>query len=255
MSNQQETFIQLNNISKIFRTASGDFTALDNISSTFSKGEFVSVVGKSGSGKSTLMNMITGIDKPSSGEIIIENIHTQNLSETEMAKWRGKNLGIVFQFYQLLPVMSLLENVLLPMQIANLYTPEEREKRAKELLAQVGLEAKANKRPATVSGGQQQSAAIARALANNPPILIADEPTGNLDSASAANIIHIFEELSHQGKTIIMVTHDQDLAKRASRTLVLSDGVLIKDSQNNSKDNLKKKPLSALRNLWKTNSN
>jgi len=227
---QDETLIELKRVCKVYHTTAGDFTALHDIHLTFRQGEFVSVAGRSGSGKSTLMNMITGIDKPSSGEILVAGQPLHNMSENEMARWRGRNLGIVFQFYQLIPVLSLLENVLLPMQIAGLFTPEERETRARSLLDEVGLGGQIHKRPHTVSGGQQQSAAIARALANDPPILIADEPTGNLGSAAADNVFRIFERLSGSGKTVIYVTHDNELAQRAGRALRLSDGRLADDN-------------------------
>ena len=224
--------IQLNRVCKVYHTPAGDFTALEDINLTFLQGEFVSVAGRSGSGKSTLMNMITGIDKPSSGEILVAGQPLHSMSENQMAGWRGRNLGIVFQFYQLIPVLSLLENVLLPMQIAGLFTPEERLVRANQLLERVGLAGQEHKKPHTVSGGQQQSAAIARALANDPPILIADEPTGNLGSAAAENVFHIFESLSQSGKTVIYVTHDNELAARARRSLRLSDGRLAHDNPN-----------------------
>ncbi len=226
----RESLIQMNDIVKIFHTAAGEFTALKGISTKFNRGEFVSVVGKSGSGKSTLVNMITGIDRPTSGAVSIEGMDIHTLPESKMAVWRGRNLGIVFQFYQLLPMLSLLENVMLPMQIANMHTSAEREKRALELLDMVGLHEHAYKRPVAVSGGQQQSAAIARALANDPPIIVADEPTGNLDTRAAEIVFHIFERLIEHGKTIIMVTHDNALAQRATRTLLISDGEVINET-------------------------
>ena len=207
---------------------------MKGINTNFYRGEFISVVGRSGSGKTTLVNMITGIDHPSSGDINIEGIKINQLGESKMAVWRGQNLGIVFQFYQLIPILSLYENVILPMQIAEKFSYEEREQRAAELLEMVGLIQEADKMPSEVSGGQQQSAAIARALANDPPIIIADEPTGNLDSRSAENVFHIFETLANQGKTIIMVTHDFSLAQRASRILQLEDGEITQD-QNTSR--------------------
>ena len=219
--------VQMRQIVKTFKTPAGDFTALKGIDADFHKGEFVSVVGKSGSGKSTLVNMITGIDRPTSGEIKIGGAYVHNLDESRMARWRGRNLGIVFQFYQLLPMLSLLENVVLPMDIGEVYSPAEREARGLELLRRVGLEGEAHKMPSAVSGGQQQSAAIARALANDPPLIVADEPTGNLDSRAAERVFTIFEELAGQGKTIIMVTHDSSLARRASRTLLLADGEVV----------------------------
>lgn len=226
VNNHSRSFIDLEEINKVFLVADKKFVALSDITVSFHQNEFTAVVGRSGSGKSTLMNMITGIDKPTSGKVMIDNMEISHFSETEMAKWRGKNLGIVFQFYQLIPVLSLLENVMLPMQIAGLYTPTERLERANNLLDQVNLQKFANQKPFMVSGGQQQSTAIARALANDPPILIADEPTGNLSSKEADQVFEIFQNLSSGGKTIIMVTHDEDLAKRAKRVLKLVDGKL-----------------------------
>ena len=220
-------FIQLENLNKVFQVGSMQFVALQEINVAFYQHEFTSVVGRSGSGKSTLMNMITGIDKPSSGKVVINGKEIHAMSETSMAKWRGENLGIVFQFYQLIPVLTLLENVMLPMQIAGKYGHSERIDRARLLLDKVNVGTHANKRPFNVSGGQQQSTAIARALANDPPIIIADEPTGNLSSGEAARIFDIFQALSSAGKTIIMVTHDEDLAKRAQRVLKLVDGRMV----------------------------
>ena len=222
--------IQMRQITKTFQTPTGDFPALKEIDADFQGGEFVSVVGKSGSGKSTLVNMLTGIDRPTSGEVQIGDTYLHRLSESDMARWRGRNLGIVFQFYQLLPILSLLENVMLPMDFCEVYDPGERESRAMELLDMVGLGGYAHHMPNAVSGGQQQSAAIARALANDPPIIIADEPTGNLDSRSAETISQIFEDLARRGKTILMVTHDNGLAQRASRTLLLSDGEIVNET-------------------------
>ncbi len=224
-----EPLIRMRDIVKIFKTDAGDFTALKGISIDFHESQFVSVIGKSGSGKSTLVNMITGIDRPTSGSVDIGDTSISNLSESEMARWRGLNLGIVFQFYQLLPMLSLIENVKLPMQLAEQYTPSERDDRAMELLTLVGLQDYAYKMPANVSGGQQQSAAIARAIANDPPLIVADEPTGNLDSRSAAMVFSLFDELVNQGKTIIMVTHDRHLAARARRTVRIHDGLVVDD--------------------------
>ena len=220
----------MSQIVKTFKTPVGEFHALRGIDATFEKGEFVSVVGKSGSGKSTLVNMLSGIDHPSSGSVRIGDTYVHRLNESRMARWRGRNLGIVFQFYQLLPMLSLLENVMLPMDLSEMYSPAEREKRAMELLDMVSLADYAAKMPASVSGGQQQSAAIARALANDPPLIVADEPTGNLDSKAADTVYHVFETLAQQGKTIIMVTHDSSLAARAVRTMLLSDGELVHET-------------------------
>jgi putative ABC transport system ATP-binding protein len=225
-----EPLIEMRQIVKIFKTPAGDFPALKGISTCFYRGEFVSVVGKSGSGKSTLVNMITGIDRPTSGSVSIDKTCIQSLSESQMSAWRGRNLGIVFQFFQLLPMLTLLENVLLPMDFCNTYPPAEREERGMALLRLVGLEEHAHQLPAAIAGGQQQSAAIARALANDPPILIADEPTGNLDSRTADAVFAVFSELVQRGKTIVMVTHDSSLAKRTTRSLTIVDGELVHDS-------------------------
>jgi putative ABC transport system ATP-binding protein len=224
-----EPLISMNQIVKTFKTPAGDFTALKGVQACFYRGEFVSVVGKSGSGKSTLVNMLTGIDHPTSGSVRIGDAYVHSLDENKMSIWRGKNLGIVFQFFQLLPMLSLLENVVLPMDFCNMYAPEAREKRAMDLLQLVGLENFAHQLPAAVSGGQQQSAAIARALANDPPILIADEPTGNLDSRTAESVFKLLTDLVSQGKTVIMVTHDGSLAKRTSRSMIISDGELVNE--------------------------
>jgi putative ABC transport system ATP-binding protein len=224
---ENPSLIQMYDIVKTYKTSAGDFNALKNINACFYPHEFVSVVGKSGSGKSTLANMITGIDRPTSGTVRINSTDIHAMSESERSIWRGRNLGIVFQFFQLLPMLSLLENVLLPMDFCNVYAPSERERRAMELLELVGLQDYADQLPAAVSGGQQQSAAIARALANDPPIIIADEPTGNLDSRAAEAMFEVFKDLSRQGKTIVMVTHDAALAQRSDRSLLLSDGELI----------------------------
>jgi putative ABC transport system ATP-binding protein len=222
-----DALIEMAQITKTFKNAAGEFTALKGMTACFYPGEFVSVVGKSGSGKSTLVNMITGIDHPTSGTVRVGDTYVHTLSESDMSVWRGANLGIVFQFFQLLPTLSLLENVMLPMYLGGGFTPAQREARALSLIKLVGLEGLENKLPAAVSGGQQQCAAIARALANDPPILIADEPTGNLDPHTAEDVFNLFAGLIDQGKTILMVTHDISLAGRTTRTLLLSDGELI----------------------------
>jgi ABC-type lipoprotein export system ATPase subunit len=224
------TFIQMRHVVKTFKTPAGEFTALKGIHADFARGEFVSVIGKSGSGKSTLVNMLTGIDHPTSGQVKIGDTYVHKLNESQMARWRGRNLGIVFQFYQLLPTLSLLENAMLPMDFCDMYAPAERVARAMELLKLVGLADDAHKMPAEVSGGQQQRAAIARAMANDPPLIVADEPTGNLDSRTAETVMQIFEELVARGKTIVMVTHDPNLAQRTSRTLLLSDGEVVNET-------------------------
>jgi putative ABC transport system ATP-binding protein len=219
--------IEMRDIFKVFKTQAGDFPALKGITTFFYSGEFVSVVGKSGSGKSTLVNMLTGIDHPTSGSVVVNNLPIHKMSESQMSIWRGQNLGIVFQFFQLLPILTIRENILLPMDLSDKYPLKDRPQRANALLRLVGLEELADKLPGAISGGQQQSAAIARALANDPPILIADEPTGNLDSRAAEDIFDIFTQLAGSGKTIIMVTHDPSLARRTNRTLLLSDGNLV----------------------------
>jgi putative ABC transport system ATP-binding protein len=233
-----EPLIEMKGISKVFRTPAGDFPALRDFNATFYRGEFVSVVGKSGSGKSTLVNMITGIDRPTSGVVSVEGACIQEMGESQMAAWRGRNLGIVFQFFQLLPMLSILENVMLPMDFCSVYDPTERELRAMELLRIVDLVDYSDKLPTAISGGQQQSAAIARALANDPPIIIADEPTGNLDSRTADSVFKVFADLIQRGKTILMVTHDSSLAERTSRTLLIADGLLVHDSANGLEGNM-----------------
>jgi putative ABC transport system ATP-binding protein len=222
-----QPLIEMRGINKIFKSGAGEFKALDDINLDFYRGEFVGIVGKSGSGKSTLANMITGIDHPSSGDITIEDQVINKMDESRMSVWRGNNLGIVFQFYQLLPMLTLLENVILPMDFCNCHEVAEREPRARELLALVGLQDLAEELPAMISGGQQQSAAIARALANDPPIMIADEPTGNLDTRTAESVFELFSALVEKGKTIIMVTHDPALAARTSRVVKLRDGKVV----------------------------
>lgn len=226
-----DAMIDMHGIVKTFKNAAGEFTVLKGVDMTINRGEFVSIVGKSGSGKSTLLNMITGIDHPTDGKMIIDgtDIYT-NVTESQRSKWRGRNLGIVFQFFQLMPMLTLLENVMLPMDYAELYDFDERPKRAMEMLEMVGLEAFANKLPVLVSTGQQQLAAIARALACDPPLLVADEPTGNLDTKSANTIIDLFEKLAKGGKTVVMVTHDPSLTSRTTRNIIIADGELINET-------------------------
>jgi ABC-type lipoprotein export system ATPase subunit len=219
--------IELCQVIKTFKTAAGDFTALRGIDLQVDSGEFVAIIGKSGSGKSTLLNMLTGIDRPTAGQVLVGDVAVHKLSEGKMAQWRGRNVGIVFQFFQLLPTLSLLENVMLPMDFCNVYKGRERRDKAMHLLDLVGMADQAHKLPSAVSGGQQQRVAIARALANDPPIVVADEPTGNLDSKTAESVFALFESLVEQGKTIVMVTHDSDLAKRVYRAVIVSDGEII----------------------------
>ncbi len=224
-----KALIDLRDVVKIYQTEAGGFPALKGINLKIGEGEFVSVIGKSGSGKTTLINMLTGIDEPTSGEIHVAGVPIHTLSESEIARWRGVNMGVVFQFFQLLPTLTVLENVMLPMDFCNMYTRSERRSRAMHLLELVGIGEHAHKLPSKLSGGQQQRAAIARALANNPPIIATDEPTGNLDSRTAEAIFGLFEGLVQQGTTILMVTHDDDLAQRATRTVIIADGEIVNE--------------------------
>jgi ABC-type lipoprotein export system ATPase subunit len=221
--------IHLQEVNKSYKTAVGDYPALKNIDLQINAGEFVSIIGKSGSGKSTLLNMITGIDRPNNGQVYVNDTAVHELSENKMARWRGKNLGIVFQFFQLLPTISVIENIMLPMDFCRTYPMREREKRALSLLEMVELADHAYKLPTALSGGQQQRVAIARALANDPPVVIADEPTGNLDSKTADSVFELFKNLVAQGKTIIVVTHDSGLAKRTERTALIADGEIVNE--------------------------
>jgi ABC-type lipoprotein export system ATPase subunit len=221
--------IELRSVQKTFKSAAGDFTALKGIDLTINAGEFVAIIGKSGSGKSTLLNMITGIDRPTVGEVLVNGSAIHELNENQLAGWRGENLGIIFQFFQLLPSLSLLQNVILPMDLLGKHKPRERRERAEHLLEIVGLIDQKHKLPSMVSGGQQQRAAMARALANDPPVLIADEPTGNLDSKTAETIFGLFNDLVAQGKTVIIVTHDSSLAKRTQRTALIADGEIVNE--------------------------
>jgi ABC-type lipoprotein export system ATPase subunit len=227
--NGDHPMIDLRDVHKYYKTAIGDYHALNSIDLQIQAGEFVSIIGKSGSGKSTLLNMITGIDRPTSGEVHVNGMAVHGLNENRMARWRGKNLGIVFQFFQLLPTISVVENIMLPMDFCRTYPMREREKRALSLLEMVELADHAYKLPTALSGGQQQRVAIARALANDPPVVIADEPTGNLDSKTAGSVFELFTNLVAQGKTIIIVTHDSGLAKRTHRTALIADGEIVNE--------------------------
>ena len=224
--------VDLRQVVKTFESVAGTFTALKGIDLQVNAGEFVSIVGKSGSGKSTLINVVTGIDRPTSGEVLVNGTAVHQLNEGQIAVWRGHTIGVIFQFFQLLPTLTAVENVLLPMDYDQRYPPAQRPERAMELLAQVGMGDYAHQLPSALSGGGQQCVAIARAMANDPPILTADEPTGNLDSRSAEMVLQLFERLVAGGKTILMVTHDPDLAKRAKRTVVLADGHIVDERLN-----------------------
>jgi ABC-type lipoprotein export system ATPase subunit len=223
------SLIALRQVQKVFKSEAGSFQALKSIDLEIGRGEFVGIIGRSGSGKSTLINMITGIDRPTSGEVLVDETAVHTLSENQMARWRGRNLGIVFQFFQLLPNLSVIENVMMPMDLCNTYPLWERRKRALRLLEMVEMQEQAEKFPSALSGGQQQRVAIARALANNPPLIIADEPTGNLDSKTADVMFKLFENLAAEGKTVVMVTHDSSLARRVSRTVLIVDGEVVNE--------------------------
>jgi len=230
--NGDHPLIDLRGVVKTFESAAGKFTALKGIDLRINAGEFVTIVGKSGCGKSTLINMITGIDRSTSGDVIVGGTAVNTLREGQIAVWRGRTIGVVFQFFQLLPTLTAIENILLPMDFGKLYAPAQRYERAMHLLEQVDMTEYAHKLPLALSGGQQQSIAIARALACDPPLLTADEPTGNLDSKTAESVFRLFENLVDSGKTILMVTHDSDLAQRARRTVVMADGKIVDEKMN-----------------------
>ena len=228
-----QNLITVNDVVKSYMTDSGEFTALKGVNLQVEAGEFVAVIGKSGSGKSTLSNMITGIDRPTSGQVWVDGTAVHELGEGGMARWRGRNIGVIFQFFQLLPMLTVAQNIMLPMDFCKTYPKNERLERAKHLLDLVELGHTADKFPTALSGGQQQRVAIARALANDPPILVADEPTGSLDSKTADSVFKLFEELvTKENKTILMVTHDNDLADRVSKVIIVSDGEIVETYRN-----------------------
>ena len=224
-----DALIDLREVTKTYESDAGPCQALKGIDLQVRSGEFVAVVGKSGSGKSTLINLITGIDRATSGELWVAGSPIHTLTEDGLAVWRGRAVGVVFQFFQLLPTLTVVENVMLPMDLSNSFRNGDRETRAMALLDEVEIADQAQKLPANISGGQQQRVAIARALANDPPIVVADEPTGNLDSRTAQAVVSLFERLVEQGKTVLMVTHDMDLAKRAGRMVHIADGLIVND--------------------------
>jgi len=224
--------IDLRDVVKTYKAGAGEVTVLKDITLQVQAGEFVGVVGPSGSGKSTLLNMITGIDRPTSGEVIVDGQAVHALSENQLARWRGRHIGVVFQFFQLLPTLTIAENVMLPMDFCNVYKRRARKQRAMALLEMVGLVDHAHKLPSALSGGEQQRAAIARALANDPSVIVADEPTGNLDTATAAEVFTLFEGLVAQGKTLLVVTHDRSLSARTGRVIYLLDGRIHHDENN-----------------------
>ena len=228
---RSETIIDLDQIVKTYETPSGLFTALQDINLSFQAGEFVAIVGKSGSGKTTLLNVLSGIDRPTSGTISVDGMRLDSLSESQLAEWRGRTIGLVFQFFQLLPTLTIAENVMLPMDFVKIIPASERRSRALRLLDQVGIQDQADKLSASLSGGQQQRAATARALANDPPLLLADEPTGNLDENTRKSILELFSKLNTDGRTIVMVTHERDVSQYASRQVTLLDGRVEDDAQ------------------------
>ena len=219
--------ISLNHVSKTYETPAGKFAALKDIDLEIRGGEFVGIVGKSGSGKSTLLNMVAGIDRPSSGSVAVAGTAIQALSENKLAAWRGRNIGFVFQFFQLLPTLTAAENIMLPMDFSKTIPLRERRKRAVELLDRVAVGRHADKLPATLSGGEQQRVAIARALANEPPLVLADEPTGNLDSVTATEILDLFRDMANRGTTVVIATHEADIARVIDRKIEISDGKIF----------------------------
>jgi len=224
-----EPVIDVRAVTRTYPTPAGAFSALRGVDLRLSAGEFVAVVGRSGSGKTTLLNLLAGIDRPNSGEVWIAGTAVHGLRETKLAAWRGRAVGLVFQFFQLLPTLTVAENVMLPMDFCRTVAARQRRTRALELLSRVGIAEQADKLPAALSGGQQQRAAIARALANDPPVLLADEPTGNLDSSTAAAVLELFAGLARAGKTVVMVTHERDLSGYADRRVTLVDGRVATD--------------------------
>lgn len=230
--------ISLQHIDKTYETPAGMFSALRDVNLEISRNEFVSLVGKSGSGKSTLLNVIGGIDYPSSGSVSIDGNPIQGLGQSKLALWRGRTVGFVFQFFQLLPTLTAAENVMLPMDFCRSIVGSERRKRALELLDRVGIVSQADKLPATLSGGEQQRVAIARALANNPPILVADEPTGNLDSVTARSILNLLLEIKASGTTVLVATHEADIARVTDRTIEISDGTVVRITENAGRESV-----------------
>ncbi|MBN1371404.1 MAG: ABC transporter ATP-binding protein [Anaerolineaceae bacterium] len=228
---QPQPIIEVIDVYKTYHVGDTEFPVLRGVSFNIFPGEFVAIVGPSGNGKTTLLNMMSGIDHPSRGEVRVNRKTLNRMSEDQLSQWRGSDLGIVFQFFQLLPALSLLQNIILPMDFLKNLPPRHRREHAYHLLQQVGLADQAHKMPSAVSGGQQQRAAIARALANDPPVILADEPTGNLDAKTSAEVFDLFIQLSQKGKTLVMVTHNMELARRASRILEVVNGQIVRDEK------------------------
>jgi putative ABC transport system ATP-binding protein len=224
------SIIDLSHVVKDYTTGAGFFRALSDVTLRVERGELVAIAGKSGCGKSTLLNMITGIDRPTEGTITVSGLDLRRASENDLARWRGRNVGVVFQFFQLIPTLTVAENIMLPMDFAGLGSPRDRRARAAELLEMVEMTDQADKLPLATSGGQQQRVAIARALANDPPVLVADEPTGNLDSSTAGAVFDLFHRLADAGRTVVIVTHDADLAALARRIVHMADGRIVDEA-------------------------
>lgn len=227
---KQDTLICLKDVSRSFAVGGRVLYALKQIDLSIARGDYCAITGPSGSGKSTLLNLIAGIDKPDSGHVLVDGLEVSRMSENALARWRGEKVGIVFQFFQLLPTLNALENVILPMELRHSF-PNHRRERAIEALGRVGLAERVMQLPSELSGGEQQRVAIARALANDPPIILADEPTGNLDSESGKRVIQLLNELNHAGKTIILVTHEENLALAAHRIISMRDGSIVSNEQ------------------------
>jgi putative ABC transport system ATP-binding protein len=223
--------VHLRDVVKTYESGSRRFTALHDLTLSVPAGEFVAVVGKSGSGKTTLLNVLAGVDRPTGGEITVAGTPVHSLSESQLAEWRGRTIGLVFQFFQLLPTLTVAENVMLAMDFANIIPAPERRTRAVALLERVGIADQADKLPANLSGGEQQRAAIARALANDPPVLLADEPTGNLDEQTRTAVLELFDTLNAEGRTVIVVTHERDISRYADRVVTLVDGRIAGDAR------------------------
>src|SRR5882724_1905266 len=219
--------ISLQRVTKTYQTPAGVFSALRDVDLEIQAGEFVAIVGKSGSGKSTLLNMVGGIDHPSSGSVTVGGTAIQGMTENQLAGWRGRKVGFVFQFFQLLPTLTSAENVMLPMDFCRTFPPRERRKRALDLLDRVGVAPQADKLPSALSGGEQQRVAIARALANDPPVVLADEPTGNLDSVTATAVLDLFRALASSGRTVLIATHERDITRLVDRKVEVADGLLV----------------------------
>ena len=223
-----EPVIALSQAGKTYETPAGPFGALHGVDLEVARGEMVAVVGESGSGKSTLLNLVGGIDRATVGEVRVAGTSVHDAPEGVLARWRGRHVGVVFQFFQLLPTLTAVENVMLPMDFGDVHPPRERRRRALERLDRVGVADQADKLPATLSGGQQQRVAIARALANDPPVVVADEPTGNLDSTTGRAVLDLLRALAAQGTTVVVATHERDIARLASRVVELADGRVVR---------------------------